>query len=312
MFARTRRIVTALSAAAVLTVTGLIGGPAASAAPTTEAPVTGSVENLGTGPLGSSGRLPLPSDKDLDEAIDELLTRASAMGPDELRAARELIGAVQDVREGRTSFDGTERDKDKQASGARATNDEDDHTAVKPLIGIYGDKSDRGGLAPWLDDDGVNDDPAAYRNDVTEKKDFWGPALVPNCGVEGSMSTVANATVQPGPNYGAGPILGKNNLLSPYVPSGHAFFHIFTNDIRLTPVVDGTNMTVLWFNLTQARGGTDKLDDTVLGAGVNSQTSKLVKTGKGAVLAVISGTVAYPGDGATCTVLPTVGSTTVG
>ncbi|MDO5730307.1 hypothetical protein [Corynebacterium sphenisci] len=147
--------------------------------------------------------------------------------------------------------------------------------------------------------------------DRTERSDFWFPAAVAGCGVGEAPGTVARATVQPGPNFGAGPILGKGNLIAPYIPAGHALFHILVGSDRLVPVVQGTDMKVLWLNLSTARGGIADLDDTVLGAGLLAQTSRLVDTGEGGVIAAIYGSAAYA-DGDVCRVSPTLGGARVG
>ncbi|GGG76245.1 hypothetical protein [Corynebacterium pelargi] len=151
---------------------------------------------------------------------------------------------------------------------------------------------------------------AAKWGDESQKKEFWTPAPVFGCGIGNLKVTGAKATVQPGPNNGTGPVLGKNNLLHPYIPHGHAFFHIFVVDEQLAPVPKGTDMKVAWLNLKTFKGGIDDLDDSVLGVGINAQTSKLVKTGQGPVIAAIAGKTAYR-NGEVCTVFPAIGSTTV-
>lgn len=150
----------------------------------------------------------------------------------------------------------------------------------------------------------------ANRGESTEKNKFWLPAPVVGCGIGDLPVTGSLATIQPGPNYGAGPLIGKSNLIQPYIPSGHAFFHLFTINEKLAPTVEGTSVKVAWLNLRTFHGGINELSDTVLGAGINAQTSALVNTGDGPVIAAIAGKVSYPGN-ETCTVLPTVGSATV-
>ncbi|WP_151529429.1 MULTISPECIES: hypothetical protein [Corynebacterium] len=153
------------------------------------------------------------------------------------------------------------------------------------------------------------DTKAVQRGDSTEKSKFYYPAPVLGCGIDDLPVTGALATVQPGPNYGFGPLLGKGNLLDPYIPAGHAYFHVFTADTRLAPSVKGTDMKVAWLNLKTMKAGVNALDESVLGANVHAQTSALVNTGSGPVIAAIAGTTSYGED--SCTVLPTVGSTTV-
>lgn len=311
MFSRTRRTAALLATAAVLA-TGLAFAPAASAEPAADSPA-GSVTLPGSAGLPGDLTDGLPAD--LPEgsiaagALDELRDLIAAGDPGAEAALADLVEFIRRIESGEIDRDGRPSDK--------AGEDVEDGARTAPLadFGSSGDDANDesdGGRAPWLDADGEEDEPVAYRDDVTEKKDFWLPALVPSCGVEGSLATTAKATVQPGPNYGAGPIFGNGNLAAPYIPSGHAFYHLFTRDIRLAPVVDGTDVTVMWFNLTERKGGSAKLDDSVLGLGINSQTSKLVETGEGAVVAVIYGTVRYAGNGNSCTVLPTIGSVQVG
>ncbi|WKD62234.1 hypothetical protein CCICO_11200 [Corynebacterium ciconiae DSM 44920] len=150
---------------------------------------------------------------------------------------------------------------------------------------------------------------AVQRGDVSTKSKFFYPAPVVGCGVGDLPVTGALATVQPGPNYGAGPVFGKGNLLQPYIPEGHAYFHIFSVDDRLAPSVKGTDMKVVWLNLATFKGGIAPLDESFLGLNVHAQTSALVETGPGPVIAAIAGKTAFGGD--SCTVLPTVGATTV-
>lgn len=156
---------------------------------------------------------------------------------------------------------------------------------------------------------GVTETKAVQRGDSTEKSKFYYPAPVLGCGIGDLPVTGALATVQPGPNYGAGPLLGKGNLLDPHIPAEHAYFHVFSVDERLAPTVKGTDMKVAWLNLKTMKGGVNALDESFLGANVHAQTSALVNTGSGPVIAAIAGTTAYGED--SCTVLPTVGSTTV-
>lgn len=326
MLSRHRRLHAAaasFAAAVIATTAALVAAPAAVAAPvaapdgiepavpgslTRGFPAPGSLGNLGD--LGDLAPGSLASD-----ALDQLRDAARADGPGAERALADLIESIRLIESGEIGHDGLPAN-DAGRPGEFGSADHAGRSGAptparaRPLAGFgsSGDDSDDG-HAPWLDDD-ADDAPAAYRTDATERSDFWFPALVPNCGVEGSAATTAKATVQPGPNYGAGPIFGDGNLAAPYIPSGHAFFHLFTHDVRLAPVVDGTDVNVLWFNIDQRTGGSAKLDDSVLGLGINSQTSQLVDTDKGTVVAVVYGTVAYP-SGRACTVLPTVGSTTV-
>lgn len=151
---------------------------------------------------------------------------------------------------------------------------------------------------------------AAKWGDESQKKKFWAPAPVFGCGIGDLKVTGALATVQPGPNNGAGPVLGKTNLLNPYIPHGHALFHVFVGEEQLAPLTKGTDVKVAWLNLKTFKGGIDALDDSFLGLGVHAQTSKVVKTGQGPVIAAVAGKTAYQ-SGEVCTVLPAVGSTTV-
>ncbi len=333
MLSRHRRLHAAaasFAAAVIATTAALVAAPAAIAAPaaapdgiepavpgslTRGFPAPGSLGNLGD--LGDLAPGSLASD-----ALDQLRDAARADGPEAERALADLIESIRLIESGEIGRDGLPANDAGRSAESGSADDAGRSDAPAPArtrpladFGSSGDDADDesdGGRAPWLDADGEEDEPVAYRDDVTEKKDFWLPALVPSCGVEGSLATTAKATVQPGPNYGAGPIFGNGNLAAPYIPSGHAFYHLFTRDIRLAPVVDGTDVTVMWFNLTERKGGSAKLDDSVLGLGINSQTSKLVETGEGAVVAVIYGTVRYAGNGNSCTVLPTIGSVQVG
>ncbi|MDO4611090.1 MAG: hypothetical protein Q4B41_10640, partial [Corynebacterium sp.] len=316
-----------LTSAVIATTAALVATPAAIAAP---AAAPDGVEPAADAPAqrapvapGSLGDLgDLAPGSLASDALDQLRDAARADGPGAERALADLIESIRLIESGEIGHDGLPANDAGRPGESGSADDAGRSGAPTPArtapladFGSSGDDADDesdGGRAPWLDADGEEDEPVAYRDDVTEKKDFWLPALVPSCGVEGSLATTAKATVQPGPNYGAGPIFGDGNLAAPYIPSGHAFYHLFTRDIRLAPVVDGTDVTVMWFNLTERKGGSAKLDDSVLGLGINSQTSKLVETGEGAVVAVIYGTVRYAGNGNSCTVLPTIGSVQVG
>ncbi|AZA10911.1 hypothetical protein [Corynebacterium gerontici] len=151
--------------------------------------------------------------------------------------------------------------------------------------------------------------PAKWGDESTKEK-FWAPAPVVGCGVGNLKVTGALATVQPGPNHGAGALLGKSNLINPYIPHGHALFHIFVGEDQLAPLTKGSDVKVAWLNLTTFKGGIDALDDSFLSLGVHAQTSKVVKTGQGSVIAAVAGKTAYQ-NGEVCTVLPAIGSTTV-
>ncbi|MBV7294966.1 hypothetical protein KRX51_03420 [Corynebacterium sp. TAE3-ERU12] len=158
-----------------------------------------------------------------------------------------------------------------------------------------------------LADGSVDKDATASLGDSTEKKDFWTANLVTGCGFADAKISGALSYVQPGPNYGLGPLIGANNLLSPYIPQGHIFVNSVVGSDKLIPVPkDGAGLKAMWVNWSTFTAGIEPMDDYVGALSLIPQNSTLINTGEGLVTISTYGTVAYR-DEVECTVLPAVG-----
>ncbi|QNG18799.1 hypothetical protein G4H71_21560 [Rhodococcus triatomae] len=124
---------------------------------------------------------------------------------------------------------------------------------------------------------------------VTLPETFLYPAPTLGCGVGDLPITFTIATAQPGFN------------LAPFlIQQGELRFQALPLDIAIP---SGSDLTVLWINLSTFQVGSAALDDTALGVPTFSKT---VETGEGPVLAALFGGTSYLGGGE-CFVLPTVG-----
>ena len=123
---------------------------------------------------------------------------------------------------------------------------------------------------------------------VTLPETFLYPAPTLGCGVGDLPITFTVATAQPGLN------------LLPLIEAGELRFQALPLDIAIP---SGSDLTVLWINLSTFQVGSAALDDTLVGVPTFSKT---VETGEGPVLAALFGGTSYVGGGE-CFVLPTVG-----
>ncbi|KQB86285.1 hypothetical protein [Corynebacterium lowii] len=122
---------------------------------------------------------------------------------------------------------------------------------------------------------------------------FYWPTVAGNC-IEGQLNSVGTAIGVPGPAQ----------IPAPGAAEGQTAF-LFTGLGTAAAAPEQNDMSVHWFNLNTLAAGTTKLGNHGINPQGPATLSATADTGKGTIVAVITGTV-HTQQGA-CTYLPTAG-----